>query len=89
MKKEDMTDSDKLDHLIELFGEQYAKTSSIETNLHNLAKNIEIRLDQINKRFDKVDLKLEVIERRQNRETEDLDDHARRIRKLESKVDLI
>lgn len=65
-----MTDSQKLDLLLEEVGNLKAEIQTIDSRLDQ----VDSRLDQVDSRFDRVENRLDVIELKQNRTAKKLDD---------------
>lgn len=77
-----MTDSQKLDYLIEQFGEMRADIKELQKGMNNL----EMRMDRVEKRLDSLEMRMDAVEKRLDAVEKRLDAVENRLDKQEEEI---
>ena len=77
-----MTDSQKLDYLIEQFGEMRADIKELQKGMNNL----EMRMDRVEKRLDRLEQRMDAVEKRLDAVEQRLDAVENRLDKQEEEI---
>lgn len=78
-----MTDSQKLDYLIEQFGEMRADIKELQKGMNNL----EMRMDRVEKRLDSLEMRMDAVEQRLDRLEQRMDAVEQRLDAVENRLD--
>ncbi len=78
-----MTDSQKLDYLIEQFGEMRADIKELQKGMNNL----EMRMDRVEKRLDSLEMRMDAVEKRLDAVEKRLDAVEQRLDAVENRLD--
>ena len=78
-----MTDSQKLDYLIEQFGEMRADIKELQKGMNNL----EMRMDRVEKRLDSLEMRMDAVEQRLDRLEQRMDAVEKRLDAVEQRLD--
>lgn len=78
-----MTDSQKLDYLIEQFGEMRADIKELQKGMNNL----EMRMDRVEKRLDRLEQRMDAVEKRLDAVEKRLDAVEQRMDAVENRLD--
>ena len=78
-----MTDSQKLDYLIEQFGEMRADIKELQKGMNNL----EMRMDRVEKRLDRLEQRMDAVEKRLDAVEKRLDAVEQRLDAVENRLD--
>ena len=78
-----MTDSQKLDYLIEQFGEMRADIKELQKGMNNL----EMRMDRVEKRLDRLEQRMDAVEKRLDAVEQRLDAVEQRLDAVENRLD--
>lgn len=78
-----MTDSQKLDYLIEQFGEMRADIKELQKGMNNL----EMRMDRVEKRLDSLEMRMDAVEQRLDRLEQRMDAVEKRLDAVENRLD--
>ena len=78
-----MTDSQKLDYLIEQFGEMRADIKELQKGMNNL----EMRMDRVEKRLDSLEMRMDAVEKRLDAVEQRLDVVEQRLDAVENRLD--
>lgn len=87
-----MTDSQKLDYLIEQFGEMRADIKELQKGMDRVEKrldSLEQRMDAVEKRLDTVEKRMDSLERRMDAVEKRLDAVEKRMDSLEMRMDAV
>ena len=87
-----MTDSQKLDCLIEQFGEMRADIKELQKGMNNLEMRmdrVEKRLDRLEQRMDAVEKRLDAVEQRLDRLEQRMDAVEKRLDAVEKRLDAV
>ena len=80
-----MTDSQKLDYLIEQFGEMRADIKELQKGMNNL----EMRMDRVEKRLDRLEQRMDAVEKRLDAVEKRLDAVEQRLDAVEQRLDAV
>lgn len=80
-----MTDSQKLDYLIEQFGEMRADIKELQKGMNNL----EMRMDRVEKRLDRLEQRMDAVEKRLDAVEKRLDVVEKRLDAVEQRLDAV
>ncbi len=80
-----MTDSQKLDYLIEQFGEMRADIKELQKGMNNL----EMRMDRVEKCLDRLEQRMDAVEQRLDRLEQRMDAVEQRLDRLEQRMDAV
>lgn len=80
-----MTDSQKLDYLIEQFGEMRADIKELQKGMNNL----EMRMDRVEKRLDRLEQRMDAVEKRLDAVEKRLDAVEQRMDAVEQRLDAV
>lgn len=80
-----MTDSQKLDYLIEQFGEMRADIKELQKGMNNL----EMRMDRVEKRLDSLEMRMDAVEKRLDAVEKRLDAVEKRLDAVEKRLDAV
>lgn len=80
-----MTDSQKLDYLIEQFGEMRADIKELQKGMNNL----EMRMDRVEKRLDSLEMRMDAVEKRLDAVEKRLDAVEKRLDVVEKRLDAV
>lgn len=80
-----MTDSQKLDYLIEQFGEMRADIKELQKGMNNL----EMRMDRVEKRLDRLEQRMDAVEKRLDAVEKRLDAVEKRLDVVEKRLDAV
>ena len=80
-----MTDSQKLDYLIEQFGEMRADIKELQKGMNNL----EMRMDRVEKRLDRLEQRMDAVEQRLDRLEQRMDAVEKRLDAVEQRLDAV
>lgn len=78
-----MTDSQKLDYLIEQFGEMRADIKELQKGMNNL----EMRMDRVEKCLDSLEMRMDAVEKRLDAVEKRLDAVEQRLDAVENRLD--
>ena len=78
-----MTDSQKLDYLIEQFGEMRTDIKELQKGMNNL----EMRMDRVEKRLDRLEQRMDAVEKRLDAVEQRLDAVEQRLDAVENRLD--
>ena len=87
-----MTDSQKLDYLIEQFGEMRADIKELQKGMNNLEMRmdrVEKHLDRLEQRMDAVEKRLDAVEQRLDRLEQRMDAVEKRLDAVEKRLDAV
>ena len=80
-----MTDSQKLDYLIEQFGEMRADIKELQKGMNNL----EMRMDRVEKCLDRLEQRMDAVEQRLDRLEQRMDAVEKRLDAVEKRLDAV
>ena len=80
-----MTDSQKLDYLIEQFGDMRADIKELQKGMNNL----EMRMDRVEKRLDRLEQRMDAVEKRLDAVEKRLDAVEQRMDAVEQRLDAV